>query len=264
MFALHQERYARLAAVPEIGWRGQARLTAATVVLVGCGGLGTVSGELLARAGVGHLRLVDGDRVEMVNLAGQGLYDEEDARSGRPKVLAAADRLRAINPTIYVEPVVTRLTPANADQLLGDAHLVLDGTDNFATRYLINQVCVRRGIPWVYAGVTQSYGMTMNIVPGETSCFACIFQDPGFEIPEQRQEKGVLPAATHVVASFQVGQAIKVLVGDDDYSRDLLCIDIWAPAVEGFPIKGPPGGCPVCGEREQYPCPVALSPPLHA
>lgn len=248
LFAVREERYSRQAALPQIGWHGQERLAAATVVVIGCGGLGTVSAGLLTRAGVGQLRIVDNDHVESSNLAGQILFDEKNARCARPKVLAAADRLGAVNPTICIEPVVARLTYANADRLLGDANLVLDGTDNLATRHLINWICVRRGIPWVYAGVTESFGLTMNVIPGETPCFACVFGNPGCEVSDRFQEKGLLPAATHIVASFQVSQAIKILLGEGDYNKGLLYIDTWALHVERFPVKGLPEVCPVCGK----------------
>ena len=247
MSAGRAERYSRQATLPQIGWRGQERLAAATVVVVGCGGLGTVAAGLLARAGVGHLRLVDSDHVELANLAGQVLFDEEDAQAGRPKALAAAERLRAANPTICVEPVVARLTSTNADRLLRDAHLVLDGTDNDATRHLINRICVKRGIPWVFAAVMESYGLTMNIVPGETPCFACIFGNPGRATSGQRQEKGLLPAITHIVASLQVGQAIRLLLEDDSYSRGLLYIDAWEPVLERLVVKGSRTECRICG-----------------
>jgi adenylyltransferase/sulfurtransferase len=247
MLAERGERYSRQVALPQIGWRGQERLATATVVVVGCGGLGTVSTGLLARAGVGHLRLIDSDCVEAVNLAGQVLFDAEDARSERPKALAAADRLRAANPTICIEPVMTRLTSANADMLLRDAHLILDGTDNFATRHLINRICVRRGIPWVFAAAGESCGLMMNILPGETPCLACIFGNPGREAPGQACGKAMLPAITHVVASLQVGQAIKVLLGDNDYSRDLIYVDAWGPHLERINVRGPQGACRVCG-----------------
>lgn len=247
MLIEHGERYSRQATLPQIGWRGQERLAAATVVVVGCGGLGTVAAGLLARAGVGHLRLVDSDRVELANLAGQVLFVEEDAQAGRPKALAAAERLRAANPTICIEPVVARLTRTNADRLLRDAHLVVDGTDNDATRHLINRTCVKRGIPWVFAAVMESYGLTMNIVPGETPCFACIFGNPGRGTSGQRYEKGVLPAITHIVASFQVSQAIKLLLGDSSYSKGLLYIDAWEPLLERLVVKNSERGCRICG-----------------
>lgn len=247
MLIEHGARYARQAALPQIGWRGQEKLAAATVVVVGCGGVGTVAAGLLTRAGVGHLRLVDDDIVELADLSGQILFDEKDAEARRPKVLAAAQRLRAANSTIRIESVVARLTSTNADRLLRGAHLVLDGTDNDATRHLINKVCVRRGIPWIFATVMESCGLTMNIVPGETPCFACIFGNPGYGAPSQGEEKGLLPAITHIVASIQVGQAIKLLLRDSSYSRDLLYIDAWEPFLERIAVRGSQGACRVCG-----------------
>lgn len=243
------ERYSRQATLPQVGWQGQERLAAATVAVVGCGGLGTVAAGLLARAGLGRLRLVDSDHVELANLAGQVLFDEEDARARRPKALASAERLRAANPTICIEPVVARLTSANADRLLKDAHLVLDGTDNDATRHLINRICVKRSIPWVFAAVMESYGLTMNIVSGETPCFACIFGNPGRRTAGQRYEKGVLPAITHIVASFQVSQAIKILLKDGSYNKGLLYIDAWEPLLERLAMKSPEKGCRICEAR---------------
>jgi adenylyltransferase/sulfurtransferase len=247
-----EERYRRQATLPQIGWSGQAKLTAATVVVVGCGGLGTVAAELLARAGVGRLHLVDDDYVEIVNLGGgQALFEEEDAGAKRPKVLVAAERLRATNSTIHVEPVVNRLTSANADELVRGAQLILDGTDNDATRHVINRVCVKQGIPWVFAAVAESHGLTMNIVPGETPCFACVFGTPGRQNLDRclanKQEKSLLPTITHIVASLQVGQAIKLLLGDEDYSRDLLYIDAWDPLLKRVVLKEQLGNCRVCG-----------------
>jgi len=241
------ERYARQTTFPQIGWRGQERLAAAIVVIVGCGGLGTVAAGLLARAGVGRLRLVDGDCVELSNLAGEVLFDEEDARARRPKAQAAAARLRAINSTICIEPVVARLTSTNADRLLRDAHLVLDGTDNDATRHLINRVCVARAIPWIFAAVRESYGLMMNIVPGETPCFACIFGGSDEGLSEREGGKGRLSSIAHIVASLQVGQAIKLLLGDGSYNRGLLYIDAWEPLLERVVVKGSQEVCGICG-----------------
>jgi len=246
MSVWHQEPYARQVALPQMGLRGQSRLANATVVIVGCGALGTVSAELLARAGVGHLRLVDDDCVEWVNLVGQTLFDAQDAQMDQPKVLAACRELHRLNPTIAIEPVVARLSARNASRLLAGADLVLDGTDNDAARYLINRACMRQRIPWVYAGVLERYGLTMNIVPGETPCFACIFGRPGHRSRTIRA-KGSLAAATHVVASLQVGQALRLLLKDDGYNRGLTYVDAWAPCLEVLQVQSPPAGCPVCG-----------------
>lgn len=249
MLGSQVERYCRLAALPELGRSGREQLAAASVVVVGCGGLGTVSAGLLARAGVGHLRLVDDDRVELANLAGQVLFEERDAREGRPKVLAAAERLRAANPTIQIEPALTRLTAANAGRLLGDAHIVLDGTDNDASRHLINRFCVRRGIPWVFGAVAQSYGLTMSIVPGETPCLACVFGSRGRRTTGPEQEKCALPSVSHIVAALQVSQAVRLLLRDAEYPRGLFYIEVWGPVLEKLEVSSPKEGCRVCGRH---------------
>lgn len=248
MLSKHRERYARQMTLPQVGPCGQARLATATVVIVGCGGLGTVSAELLARAGVGHLRLVDDDRVEPTNLVGQTLYDDRDAQADQLKVVAAARRLECINHAIYVEPVATRFTARNADRLIAGADLVLDGTDNDATRYLINSACVRRGIPWIFGAVSENYGLTMNTVPGETPCFVCTFGPPARHSGRNGSGTRCLPAATHVVASLQVSQALRLLL-DGNYSRGLVYVDAWEPEVERIEVKSPSKGCPACGRR---------------
>ncbi len=241
---VYRERYSRQVSLPQIGWRGQERLAAASVVVVGCGGLGTVAAGLLARAGVGHLRLVDDDAVELVNLHRQILFDEGDL--GRPKAVAAAEKLQAINSNIAVEPVVARLSQSNAATILANGDLVLDGTDNDAARYLINEVCVRRAIPWVFAAVDENYGLTMTIVPGQTPCFYCIFGQPLSLSASHHSDKGVLGTATHVVASIQVSQAVRLLLGDGHCTRGLLYVDAWDLRLERIEVKGPPGGCRVC------------------
>jgi len=251
MLTERRERYSRQAALPQIGWQGQERLAAATVVIVGCGGLGTVAAELLARAGVGHLRLVDDDSVELSNLHRQVLFDEDNL--GRPKVIAAAEKLRAINGDIVVEPVMARLSQGNAESLLDGGDLVLDGTDNDAARYLINEVCVRQGIPWVFAAVDESYGLTMAIVPGQTPCFCCVFGEPLHLATPPQEDKSMLGAAVHIVAAIQVGQAVRLLLGDNHYAREMLYVDAWAPRLESIRVKGPPRGCRVCGSEQKDP-----------
>lgn len=248
MLTKHKERYARQVALPQIGWCGQERFAVAKVVIVGCGGLGTVSAELLARAGVGHLRLVDDDCVEAANLIGQTLYDEGDAQAGQLKVVAASRRLECLNPTIHIEPVVARLTARNADGLIAGADLVLDGTDNATARYLINSACLREGIPWIYGAVLESFGLTMNVVPGETPCFVCTFGPPPYHSGGNGRGTRCLAAATHVVASFQVSQALQLLL-DGKYGRGLVYVDAWGPALEKIEVKSPSAGCPACGRR---------------
>jgi len=251
MLTERRERYSRQVALPQIRWQGQERLAAATVVIVGCGGLGTVAAGLLTRAGVGHLRLIDDDSVELSNLHRQVLFDEDDV--GRPKVIAAAEKLWAINRDIAVEPVVARLGQGNAKSLLAGGDLVLDGTDNDAARYLINEICVRRGIPWVFAAVDESYGLAMAIVPGQTPCFRCVFGEPLHLSVPPHEDKGSLGTVTHIVAAIQVGQAVRLLLGDDHYTRGLLYVDAWDPCLESIKVKGPAGGCRVCGSEPKRP-----------
>jgi adenylyltransferase/sulfurtransferase len=250
MFIGCQEPYGRQVALPHIGLRGQSRLADATVVVVGCGALGTVSAKLLTRAGVGHLRLVDDDCVELVSLVGQTLFNEQDARVGQPEVMAAYRPLRRLKSNITVEPAVAHLSAQNAGRLLAGADLVLDGTDNDAAHYLINATCVRRGIPWNYAGVLEDPGLTMNIVPGETPCFACIFGRPGCRCRTVRAKES-LAAATHVVASLQVGQALRLLLNDDGYNCGLAYVDACSEA-NGINDSGQIVGASDTGSGEMH------------
>jgi len=245
MLTQSEARYNRQTALPQIGRQGQKRLAAAAVAIIGCGGLGTVAAGLLGRAGVGQLHLVDDDTVELSNLHRQVLFDESDV--GRPKAVAAAEKLRAINADLAVEPVVARLNQSNATALLAGSDLVLDGTDNDASRHVINEVCVRESIPWVFAAVDESHGLTMAIVPGETPCFCCAFGKPLSPSVPPQGDKGILGAAAHIVAAIQVSQAVRLLLGDNGYARGLMYVDGWDPCLESVVVKGPPGGCGVCG-----------------
>lgn len=238
------ERYNRQMLLPEIGQRGQETLAQATVALVGCGGLGTVAANLLARAGLGRLRLIDDDVVEVSNLHRQVLFYEQDI--GRPKAIVAAERLSAINNGLILEPMVARLSCDNVATFFANSTLVLDGTDNDETRYLINEVAVAWRLPWIFAAVEASYGLTMNIIPGVTSCFSCIFGPVGRHITHSG-EKAALSTITHLVAAIQVGQAIKILLGGGDYSQDLIYVDAVTPLLEHIKVKGPQEGCPICG-----------------
>jgi molybdopterin-synthase adenylyltransferase len=207
------ERYSRQMLFRPLGRAGQERLAAARVLVVGCGALGSVLANTLVRAGVGFTRLVDRDIVELSNLQRQVLYDEADARDGTPKAVAAARALAAINSTVTIEPVVADVTNDNVEPLLAEVDLVVDGLDNFAARYLINDACVKQGLPWVYAGVVASYGMVMPVVPGEGPCYRCVFP----EVPPPGQAQtcdtvGVLGPAVNVVASFAAMEAMKLLV----------------------------------------------------
>ena len=172
-----EERYSRQVLFHGICAEGQQRLLASHVAIVGCGATGSTLAGLLARAGVGHLRIIDRDYVEASNLQRQALFDEADAAESLPKAIAAARKIAAFNSDIAVDPRVADLTPGNIEELLSGAHLILDGTDNFETRYLVNDYAVRERVPWIYAAAVGSYGVTMNILPGETACMACVFPE---------------------------------------------------------------------------------------
>ena len=244
------DRYIRQSILPEIGAGGQALLAKAHVVVVGCGALGSLQAELLARAGVGRLTVLDRDFVERSNLQRQVLFTDRDAEVGLPKALAAEQALRAINPEIRVDGVVEDLNPGSAPALLGGADLIADGTDNFETRYLVNDWSVREGVPWVYAGVIGTAGLVMPILPRETACLRCVFETvpaPG-SLPTC-ETAGVLGAAVAVVAGQQNAEILKLLAGAvDRVSRALLRFDVWEPAWTSVATGPPRPDCPVCGE----------------
>src|SRR5262245_38371595 len=201
-----RERYSRQILFPAIGEAGQSRLTAARVALVGCGAIGAAVASLLSRAGVGELRIIDRDFVEASNLQRQVLFDEDDARESLPKAEAAARKIAAFNSEVRVHPEVADLTPKTVTLLEG-ADLVLDATDNFETRYLVNDYAVKNSIPWVYAAAIGAYATTMNILPGETACLACIFPAPPTGTVETCDTAGILNSAVNLVASIQATEA---------------------------------------------------------
>ena len=173
-----EERYSRQILFPGIGPEGQQRLASSRVAVVGCGATGSALAALLARAGVGSLRIIDRDYVEPSNLQRQSLFDEADAAESLPKAVAAARRIASFNSDVVVEPEVADLTPANIERLLEGAEAILDGTDNFETRYLVNDYAIKHSVPWIYAAAVASYGVTMTILPAETACLACVFPEP--------------------------------------------------------------------------------------
>jgi adenylyltransferase/sulfurtransferase len=247
------ERYSRQVLFAPIGTEGQRRLGDSRVTVVGCGALGALSASLLARAGVGRLRVVDRDLVEQTNLQRQVLFEQDDVDRLLPKAAAAADHLRRINPDIEVEGRIADVTWRNVDAQIGDADLIVDGTDNFETRYLLNDFAVSRGLPWIYGACVGSYGITFTIVPGLTPCLRCILPDapaPG-TVPTCDQA-GILAPVAGMIASHQVGEALKILTGHRErIDVDLLTVDIWENRTvrtratrEEFP-----GPCRCCGER---------------
>src|ERR1700687_3839670 len=223
------ERYSRQIRFPGIGEEGQRRLLQSRVTLCGCGALGTVLANSLVRAGVGHLRLIDRDFIETSNLQRQVLFDEQDVAETLPKAEAAARKLEAINSSVHIEPIVTDIDRTNILELVEDADLILDGTDNFEIRYLINDVAVKLGKPWLYGGCIGSHGQTMTILPGETPCLRCVI--PAGPAPGEGatcETAGVLSPIVNIIASFQATEALKILVGRRDLiNRDLIYVDVW-------------------------------------
>jgi adenylyltransferase/sulfurtransferase len=245
------DRYSRQILFQEIGAEGQGKLSRARVVIVGCGATGSVLASLLARAGVGTLRIVDRDYVEPSNLQRQSLFDENDARESVPKAIAAARQIARFNSEIVVEPQVADLIPQNADGLLGAADLILDGTDNFETRYLINDYAVKNSLPWIYAAAVGSYAVTMNVLAGETACLACVFPQPPRGAIETCETAGILNSAVNLVASIAATEALKLLVGArGKMRRTLLSWDVWANEHAEVAAASPRTGCRVCGERD--------------
>lgn len=243
-------RYARQTVLPVIGPEGQERLLASRVAIIGCGATGTVIANHLARAGVGYLRIVDRDWVEWNNLQRQLLFDEADARDALPKATAAETRLRAVNSEIQIEGLVSDLNAANVEELIGDCDLVMDGTDNFETRYIVNDACVKLGKPWVYTGAVSTYGMSLLIQPGQTACLRCAFPDPPPPgTAATCDTAGVLGPAVSAIASLSASEAIKWLVGAKDaLAEGLIHVDAWELSWHRFRLERKPD-CPCCVER---------------
>jgi molybdopterin/thiamine biosynthesis adenylyltransferase len=245
------QRYSRQILFGGIGPEGQRKLRSASAVLVGCGATGSALVSLLARAGVGRVRIIDRDYVEPSNLQRQSLFDEADAAESLPKAVAAARKISAFNSEIVIEPQVADLTPSNIDTLLDAAPLVLDGTDNFETRYLINDFAVKNSRPWIYTAAVGSYALTMNIVPGQTSCLACLFPDPPQGMIETCENTGILNSAAHLAAAMAATEAIKMLVGAWRQLRpSLLSFDLWSNQQAEVRADRPRLGCRACDRRE--------------
>lgn len=244
-------RYLRQSRFAPLGEDGQRRLGASRVALVGLGALGSVQAELLARAGVGLLRLIDRDFVELSNLQRQTLYDEADAAEGVPKAVAAARRLASVNSAIKTEAIVADLAPRNAEDLFEGVDLILDGTDNFETRYLMNDFSVLHGIPWIYGAAVAAYGIKLAIVPGRSACFRCVYPDPPQGAQPTCETEGVLGPVTAAVAALQTGDALKILSrGADAIGTRLTTIDIWSGEIRQTEPPSRDPDCPCCGRRE--------------
>jgi molybdopterin-synthase adenylyltransferase len=260
MDARDRERYSRQILFPGIGERGQEALLAAHVAIAGCGALGSFHAAALARAGVGRLTLIDRDYVEASNLHRQWLFEEADAAEAMPKAAAAERRIRAINSGIAVQGVIADLTARNAAELLGGADLILDGTDNFETRYLINDFAVSRGIPWVYGAAVASYGIAMPVVPGVTACLRCVYPEPPLGAQPTCETAGVLSVVVSAVASVQVADALKILTGARLRAR-ITTMDLWTGGIRQIDAPERDADCPTCGRREFPYLDAALRPP---
>jgi adenylyltransferase/sulfurtransferase len=243
------EKYSRQVLFAPIGAQGQQRLLRASAVIVGCGAIGAAAANLLVRGGVGRVRIIDRDFVEPSNLQRQILFDEQDAREALPKAIAAERKLRAINSGIEVAGVVADLSPGNADELLGGFEVILDGTDNFESRLLVNDFAVQRTVPWIYAAAVAGYGLTMTIRPGVTACLACLLgEQRGLE--ETCDTIGVLGPIVSLIASLEVAEALKLLSGcEEALTNRLVSCNIWSGHFQSLrPSRTP--DCRACARRE--------------
>ena len=239
-------RYAKQVLFKPIGQEGQAKILNSRVTVVGLGALGTVIASNLCRGGVGRLRLVDRDFVELSNLQRQLLFDEQDAIRRMPKAIAAADKLRTINSEVEIEALIVDVSATNVEEIVADSTVVLDGTDNLETRFLINDACLKLGIPWIYGAALGATGNTMTIVPGKTPCLRCLIEQspPPGSMPSCDTE-GVLAATTGVVASIECAEALRLIVGYPPRST-MLCIDVWEREFVDVGLERRPD-CPACG-----------------
>ena len=234
-----------------MGQDGQDGLARATAVIVGCGALGTVAAGLLARAGVGKLRLVDRDYVELSNLQRQILFTEADAEAGMPKAEAARRHLQEANSEIAIDVRISDLDASNAEELLGGADVILDGTDNFETRMLMNDFAVREGIPWIYGAAVSSYGIAMPVLPGDSACFRCVYPEPPAGAQPTCETAGVLGPVTSMIGSIQAMEAIKMLAGRrTDVRRKIFTADLWTGPIREIAMPPRDLNCQTCGQRE--------------
>jgi len=244
------DRYSRQILFNGIGEDGQRRLLAARVLIVGCGALGSAHSESLARAGVGHLRIVDRDFVEPSNLQRQTMFTESDAEQRLPKAIAAANHLAQINSEIEIEPHILDINHSSIERLIDGCDLVIDGTDNFATRYLINDACVKHNVNWIYGAAVGSYGVTMTIRPHQTACLRCVFEEapPAASAPTC-DTSGVIMPIINVVSAVQVSEALKLLTGNiDDLHGSLMQFDVWRNEWRRIGTGRPRADCKTCGE----------------
>ncbi len=242
------DRYSRQILFGGIGEDGQRRLLAARVLIIGCGALGSAHAESLARAGVGHLRIVDRDFVEPSNLQRQTMFTESDAEQRLPKAIAAANHLRQINSEIEIEPHILDINYSSIEQLLDACDVVIDGTDNFATRYLINDACVKHNVTWIYGAVVGSYGVTMTIRPHQTACLRCVFEEaPAAASTPTCDTSGIIMPIINVVSAVQVSEVMKLITGRiEDLHGSLMQFDVWRNEWRRINPGAPRADCPTC------------------
>jgi adenylyltransferase/sulfurtransferase len=246
------DRYSRQSLFSGIGKEGQKRLGDSFVVIIGCGALGTIIATTLVRAGLGKVRIIDRDFIEYHNLQRQVLFDEEDIKNQLPKAIAAEQHLKKVNSSIEIEGIVADVNYSNIERFILGTDLILDGLDNFETRYLINDASLKHRIPWIYGGAISSSGMTMNIIPGQTPCFRCLHHKvlsggTAFTC----DTAGVIGPAPFIVGSLQSAEAMKILVGAENINRDLIFIDVWQGIFNRLKIK-PRANCPSCQGKFEF------------
>ncbi len=240
------DRYSRQTLFQPIGVAGQERLLASSVAIIGCGALGTMLANHLCRAGVGHLLIIDRDYVELNNLQRQILFDEEDVAARLPKAIAARRKLQCVNSQIEIEALVEDIDAEGIEALVQRVDLVLDATDNFETRYLLNDACVKHGRPWIYSGVIASYGVTMNILPGETPCLRCVFPEmPAPGTTPTCDTAGVLNGIVSAITGLASTEALKILLQSEAISRSMLWLDVWTNTIDRLELPRQPD-CPAC------------------
>lgn len=237
-------RYEKQILFKPIGTEGQEKLLKSKAVIVGMGALGSMIANHLVRSGVGHIRMIDDDYVELSNLQRQMIYDEDDVK--RPKVFAAERKLARMNPTVTIEPIFTALKGENAEALLAGFDVILDGTDNFPTRYLMNEAAVKLGIPYIYGGVISARGVAVVIIPGKTPCLRCLFPDKDNVPSETADTAGIISPIPAIIGSLEAAEALKLLTGAET-TPYLEQVDLWLHSFMQIDIqKGRNPDCPVC------------------
>jgi len=246
------DRYSRQIPLPEIGKEGQRRLGNSSVVVIGCGGLGSIIATSLVRAGVGKVKIIDRDIIEYHNLHRQVLFDEADVKSQLPKATVAGQHLKRVNSSVEIEGIVADVNYTNIESFVSEADIILDGLDNLETRFLINDVSLKHEVPWIYGGAISSHGMTMTIIPHEPPCFRCFLSSPNrSHVIDTCDTAGVISPAPFVIAALQTAEALKVLVGAGEINRDLVTIDVWEGTFHHYKISSREG-CPAGQGKYEY------------